>query len=246
MQQSYTDLHHIQRGILLSLAERSPQRFSELQPPRLANNTFSYHLKQLTDKQYLAHHDKQYTLTRKALKLVGMLNQGVSRRVSSPITVTTLYITNSLGEVLVVSRNQHPFRGWYGLPSGAIHVGETLEEAARRELFEKTTLSVDTPLTNIGVLDFQYCQRNADDVFFHAISFIFKLELADTGATITDIATKYGQLSWSKLGRDHILPDVITTDTMAHHSPAISHLSRRYIEPETAPVLASTVDINLQ
>lgn len=44
---------------------------------------------------------------------------------------------------LLVKRGGEPFRGWWGLPGGAVELGETVEQALIREVREETGLDVD-------------------------------------------------------------------------------------------------------
>jgi 8-oxo-dGTP diphosphatase len=45
--------------------------------------------------------------------------------------------------VLLVERGQEPLKGYWSLPGGVVEVGETLEQAIRREIREETGLEVD-------------------------------------------------------------------------------------------------------
>jgi 8-oxo-dGTP diphosphatase len=51
-------------------------------------------------------------------------------------------LTLSGREVLLVERGKAPARGLWGLPGGAVEVGETLEEAVAREVLEETSVVV--------------------------------------------------------------------------------------------------------
>jgi len=69
---------------------------------------------------------------------------------ATPIPAVSVALTRG-DRVLLVKRRFAPSRGLYAFPGGRVEPGETLEEAARRELFEETSLQAG-PLTPIAEL----------------------------------------------------------------------------------------------
>ena len=55
-------------------------------------------------------------------------------------------------EVLLVKRNKDPNKGHWSIPGGRQMLGETISEAAQRELLEETGVKVD-PLLLVDVVD---------------------------------------------------------------------------------------------
>ncbi len=45
--------------------------------------------------------------------------------------------------ILLVERGHEPYRGYWGMPGGAVELGETVADALRREVLEETGLEVE-------------------------------------------------------------------------------------------------------
>lgn len=68
----------------------------------------------------------------------------------TPRLTTDCVVFDPDGRLLLVKRKGKTFHGAYALPGGFVEIGETVEQACRRELMEETGITAG-PLTLVGV-----------------------------------------------------------------------------------------------
>ena len=60
----------------------------------------------------------------------------------TPLLTVDCVVIDSAGRVLLIERRAPPFRGQLALPGGFVDLGETVEDACRREVLEETGVEV--------------------------------------------------------------------------------------------------------
>lgn len=136
-------MHQLQQHILTKLIGAAGCRYRDLKPKEVEGNLFTYHLKQLIDEGLLSKSGQTYDLTAKGLQYVGSLSLKDYQPRVQPKIVTLIAVKNKRGDWLLYRRSKQPFRGQVGFPYGKLHLNETIEIAARRELKEKTGIEAD-------------------------------------------------------------------------------------------------------
>lgn len=68
----------------------------------------------------------------------------------TPLLTVDCVVFDAKGRLLLIKRGHPPFEGQYALPGGFVDVGETVEEACRRELMEETGVKAGK-LSLIGI-----------------------------------------------------------------------------------------------
>lgn len=104
-------------------------------------------------------------------------------------------------DVLVVRRGKQPFEGQWSIPGGALEHGESLMDAARREVREETGVEIDI----IALLDVFEILAAAEGGHLVIIDYVAQWTRGEpragddaTEAEFVDIKTAVARLSWDK------------------------------------------------
>lgn len=140
----------IRDEILIRLSRGENLRFSDLQVKNVDSNLFTYHLKSLRNENLIYKNGLKYNLTDEGKNYVESLSGKTKGLRVQPKIHSLIIIENKDKEYLLLKRNKHPFLGCYSFPYGKMHVGESVHDAAMRELQEKAGMT--TKLKCIGTI----------------------------------------------------------------------------------------------
>jgi len=115
--------------------------YTQLQPQDVPSNRFAYHLERLVSDGFIKKIADGYTLTAAGRSLADRVSHETMSVRLQPHIVTTLSVANEAGEIALFKHSFQPYLGVVGYPQGRIHYGESVQQAAERELAEKTGLT---------------------------------------------------------------------------------------------------------
>lgn len=120
---------------------------------------------------------------------------------ATPALTVDCVVFDPTGRVLLIRRRHEPFKGGYALPGGFVEIGETVEEACRRELREETGVCA-RDLRLVGV----YSDPSRDPRG-HTVSVAFLAQLAAPAEAVAgdDAAAAEWVADWrrQRLAFDH-------------------------------------------
>lgn len=147
-------------------------RYSELKPKELEANLFMYHLKELMKMGLVEKLEKRYTLTQAGRSTATRFSIREQSIRVMPSTITVLALRSSNGNWLLYRRKRQPYINALGFPSGKIHLGDKLIDAAYRELDEKCGYTADEVSLNYrGV--FNLVEKAEGEIKNHVIGHVW-------------------------------------------------------------------------
>jgi len=144
------NLHPIQSNILRNLLFNPEARFSDLNMEHLPTDQFTFHLKRLMELELIEKiNQNHYHLTLIGKEYAGRFDtdqRKVERQAKIGVALCAVKKEGRVKRYLIQQRLKQPYWGYHGFPTGKIRWGETIIEAAARELKEETGLTADLSL----------------------------------------------------------------------------------------------------
>jgi ADP-ribose pyrophosphatase YjhB (NUDIX family)/predicted transcriptional regulator len=140
--------HEAQVAILRHLLFLPHSTFSELQKAtNLTSDHFNFHVKKLVEEGYVDKSDRQYKLTHKGKEYANRMDtddNSIEKQPKVSVAIT-LERRNKKGEreFLFQQRKKNPYYDFWGRVGGKVRWGESVLDAANRELKEETGLEAD-------------------------------------------------------------------------------------------------------
>ena len=137
--------HAAQKAILRHLLFTKHAGFAELQKQtELTSDHFNFHIKKLVDADFVDKLDDGYRLSRKGKEYANRMDTDDHEIERQPKVSVALLVERQNGdrrEFLFQQRLKNPYFGFWGRLGGKVRWGESLTEAAARELTEETGLA---------------------------------------------------------------------------------------------------------
>ena len=138
------DAHAVQMKVLRHLLMSPQANFAALRRDAdMQSDQFTFHLKKLLKVGYIYKENGAYRLTKTGKEYANRMDTAENVIEKQAKLSVVLVVERGDGTWLHQQRLKHPYYGYWGHPTGKVRWGETLLEAAARELIEETGLRAD-------------------------------------------------------------------------------------------------------
>lgn len=226
-------MHQIQNNVLRTLLFKEKLKFSQVNLDKISHDQFNFHLKSLI-KNGLVIKDLAgfYSLTKQGKEYANRLDTDsskvqVERQAKVAVLVAAVRGSGKNKKYLVQQRLKQPFYGFYGFISGKIKWGETVFEAAQRELLEEANLKAKFEFCGIEhKMDYTPDGEILEDKYFYLC-----LAKRSQGELQNDF--EGGKNVWLTRAQikklPNLFPDVFQTIKMIEQAKKPSFFEKKYI-----------------
>lgn len=181
--------HHIQRGILMQLRQVTAATYQQLKPDGLEGNAYNYHLKLLRQAGLIEAHEGEYRLTSLGSLVTDAFSSAHGRLVLRPHYYVYPLVTSG-DYVLVYRPSRQLTPGRFVIPSGKLHLGDSIAQGIGREMVRRG-LTLDYTWQSLSAVNVRY--RTKGEVVLHRPGMIYHVAYSGPRETTR---TEGGESSW--------------------------------------------------
>ena len=149
-------------------------RYAQLNDIDIESGHFRYHLSELVKDDYVEQLERGlYALTERGQQLVDKLSEHGVNPKAMPKVITYTLLTDD-DSVLLYEKPKQPYMGLLNMIGGKLHEGETSQQAAIREVHEKTGKIIESPEL-VGI--FEILISSKVGLLTHVIAYVFMAQV---------------------------------------------------------------------
>jgi ADP-ribose pyrophosphatase YjhB (NUDIX family) len=195
-------MHPIQAIILHVLMTRPDSRYSDLKPRDVDPNLFMYHFRKVLGMGLVIKAERGYVLTPEGMRHASRMSVELQTLRQQPTICTFIAMRTTTEEWLMHTRAYQPYLGRKSFPYGKLHWGESMLEAAQREVHDKTGLTAS--VKHQGDLYLRVWE--GDEQITHMLCHVFVGTTAQSNLVVKGLK---GECGWEKIDNaqsDEYLP----------------------------------------
>jgi ADP-ribose pyrophosphatase YjhB (NUDIX family) len=211
-------MHRYQKHILDLLRGSDHLRYSELQPDGVESSHFKYHLDGLLGEGLVVRIDRGvYTLSDSGRAAVDHLSTGRIQPQRTPKVITYVMLKDEHTYYLQ-RKDKEPYRGLVNMVGGKLHADEDGEQAAIREVAEKTGYAITAAQLRATA---EIRIRRESTLISHVIALVYTAELTDRRGDDDLVSTTGQQLNQLT----DLAPDALQLITALEQTSSLQHLN---------------------
>ncbi len=206
-------------------------RFSNIEKAlAIKTNVLAYHLNSMMKEGMLLKDGDDYLLTTHGEKLLPFFAHITQQLTGGCLPVVLAAIVKN-NKILLLKRKNRPYKGYWGMPGGKLHLEESIEECTVREVKEETGL--DCTFSHVAAIVHERVKES--DTYTHAFLLFFVVVKLKTDKIKESDEGKIEWFPLKSLQPGRIIPS--NYQMIKNHLKEIAHINCVIIEEKEEKII---------